>query len=255
MSTLKDKVVAITGAASGIGRAVAHESALHGASLALADIQGPALKQVAQDLRSQGAQVTATVVDVVDSDCVDDWIRSTVDTYGRLDGAVNMAGIEGDDKIFRNFTDTENSTWDKIIQVNLTGMFYCLRAQLRVMKQGAAIVNAASTAALSGRAGVMAYSVSKHGVLGLTRCAARESGSRGIRVNAVAPGPVQTPLMDRILQEAGKKDIPAMEMHRSLAIPRLGTPEELAKTFVFLLSDDSSWTTGSVYTVDGGAMC
>lgn len=187
MSSLKDKVIAITGAASGIGRAVAQECAGRGANLALADVQEEALEQAAEELRAQGAKVIATVVDVADSECVDTWIQATVDHYGQLDGAANMAGIEGDGKVFRSFTDTENATWDKILAVNLTGVFYCMRAQLRVMKQGAAIVNAASTAALSGRAGVMAYSVSKHGVLGLTRCAAKENGSRGIRVNAVAP--------------------------------------------------------------------
>jgi NAD(P)-dependent dehydrogenase (short-subunit alcohol dehydrogenase family) len=187
MSSFKLKVIAVTGAASGIGRAVARECASRGARLALADVQEKPLKELVEELKSQGAEATMAIVDVSNSESVDKWIDSTVDFYGRLDGAANIAGIEGDQKVFCSISDLKNSSWDKVINVNLTGVFYCLRAQLRAMKHGGAIVNAASIAALRGRAGISAYSVSKAGVVGLTRSAAAESGVRGIRVNAVAP--------------------------------------------------------------------
>ena len=187
MSSLKNKVIAVTGAASGIGCAIACECASRGARLAIADIQQRPLEELAKELKSQGTEVTVTILDVSDSNSVDDWIHATVEHYGRLDGAANIAGIEGDNKVFCNITELGNSAWGKIMGVNLNGVFYCLRAQLRVMKQGGAIVNAASIAGLRGRAGISAYSVSKHGVIGLTRCAAAEAGAQGIRVNAVAP--------------------------------------------------------------------
>ncbi|KPI38083.1 Levodione [Cyphellophora attinorum] len=187
MSSLKHKVIAVTGAASGIGRAIARECAARGARLAIADVQQQPLKELAKELEAQGTAVTVTILDVSNSDSVDDWINGTVEYYGHLDGAANIAGIEGDSKVFCTIAELGNPAWDKVMGVNLNGVFYCLRAQLRVMKKGGSIVNAASIAGLRGRAGISAYSVSKHGVIGLTRCAAAEAGSQGVRVNAVAP--------------------------------------------------------------------
>jgi NAD(P)-dependent dehydrogenase (short-subunit alcohol dehydrogenase family) len=189
MSSLKDKVIAITGAASGIGLATAKHLASLGAKLAVSDIQQEALDKAVSSLKSSGADVVGTKVNVAKDSEVDDWIAATLKHFGRLDGAANIAGVEGTGKrgVFTNFVDMQNEEWDFIISVNLTGLMYCLRAELRVMEKGAAIVNAASIAGLMGRPGIGAYAVSKHGVVGMTRTAAKEVGSKGVRVNGVAP--------------------------------------------------------------------
>lgn len=128
-------------------------------------------------------------VDVTDSNQVDSWISEIVEHFGRIDGAANIAGVVGQPggKVFANITEITNEHWDSIIGINLTGLFYCLRAQLRTMHAGASIVNVASMAGVMGRPGIAAYSSSKHGVVGLTKTAAQEVGERGIRVNALAP--------------------------------------------------------------------
>lgn len=189
MSSLKDKVIAISGAASGIGRATALECARRGASLALSDKDETGLTETLGQLHAQGVNAIITKVDVTDSDEVDSWISSVVEHFGRIDGAANIAGVVGQPggRVFANITEITNEHWDAIIGINLTGLFYCLRAQLRTMHAGASIVNVASMAGIMGRPGIAAYSSSKHGVVGLTKTAAKEVGERGIRVNALAP--------------------------------------------------------------------
>lgn len=189
MATLQGKVIAITGGASGIGLATAVECASRGASLALCDINQAAIDKAVATIRSISTEVIGNRVDVTRSDDVDTWIANVVDHFGRLDGAVNAAGIIAgpDSGVFFNIIDTTNEHWDRILGVNLTGLFYCLRAQLRVMQSGASIVNLASVAGVLGRPRLGAYSTSKHGVIGLSRTAAKEVGERGIRVNALAP--------------------------------------------------------------------
>ena len=190
MSSFEGKVVCITGAGSGIGLATAKLLASRGAKLALAEIQDATLQKAVSEIKAAtpGAEVVGTVVDVSKHESVDSWIAKTVKHFGRLDGAANVAGVEGKNSVFADFVDMKNEEWDFIISVNLTGVMYCLRAELRVMEQGAAIVNVASIAGLMGRPGIGAYSASKHGVVGMTRGAAKENGKRGIRVNGVAPG-------------------------------------------------------------------
>jgi NAD(P)-dependent dehydrogenase (short-subunit alcohol dehydrogenase family) len=188
MGSLKDKVIAITGAASGIGLETARVCAERGARLALSDVQPDALKRSIAELKAAfpTAEIIGTGVDISDHNSVNSWIAATVEHFGRLDGAANIAGMGGQ-KVFCNVEDEENENWDAIIRVNLTGTFYCVRAQLGVMKRGASIVNCASTTAFMGRPGIGAYSVSKHGIVGLTKAVAKEVGGKGIRVNAVAP--------------------------------------------------------------------
>lgn len=189
MAQLQGKVIAITGAGSGIGRATALECAARGASLALSDINQSTLDETVEHVKTHSVGVMGTLVDVSKSESVDSWTAEIIKHYGRLDGAANVAGVEGKPggKIFDNIVDITDDNWDFILQVNLTGLFYCVRAQLRVMEAGASILNVASMAGLMGRPGIGAYSTSKHGAIGLTRTAAKEVGERGIRVNALAP--------------------------------------------------------------------
>lgn len=189
MSQLQGKVIAITGAGSGIGAATAREAAARGASLSLCDINEKGLNQVVEELKGKGVKVISQRVDVSSSENVDSWIADTVKHFGKLDGAANIAGVEGPPgkPPFCNIVDISNDHWDFIMGINLTGLFYCLRAELRVMEKGAAVLNVASMAGLMGRPGIAAYSTSKHGVVGLSRTAAKEVGERGIRVNALAP--------------------------------------------------------------------
>lgn len=188
MVNLEGKVICITGAASGIAFAVARLAAQSGARLAICDNQKEQLDQAVSTLRSAtDTEVVGTVVDVTSDEQVRRWIDATVEHFGRLDGAANFAGVERKHGAFTPIADLSNEEWDWVLSVNLTGLMYCLRAQLKVMGSGSSIVNASSIAGLQGKAGLAPYSVSKHGVVGLSRTAAKENGSRGIRVNAVAP--------------------------------------------------------------------
>ncbi len=189
MATLQGKVITICGAGSGIGAATARIAAQRGASLSLCDINQEALDRTIKELKEAGANVIGTRVDISQSDSVDAWIADTVRHFGKLDGAANVAGVESQPggKVFDDIVDTSNEKWDWILKVNVNGMFYCLRAQLRVMQTGASIVNVSSMSGVIGWPGVCAYSASKHAVVGLTRTAAKEVGPKGIRVNAIAP--------------------------------------------------------------------
>lgn len=193
MTGLQGKVIAVTGAASGIGLAVARLAAAQGAVLALADIQEEPLQKVVEELQASGARVSRSIVNVTSTEMVDDWTRSIIIEYGRLDGAANLAGVEGAARAegsggkgpaLKDLTDEE---WSLVMSVNLTGLMRCVRAQIRVMGAGSSIVNASSVLGLTGRDYMLAYSVSKHGVIGLTKSVAKEVGIHGIRVNAIAP--------------------------------------------------------------------
>lgn len=187
MATLEGKVICITGAASGIGLELAKLATRRGARLALCDIQKELLETAVTDLKSLGADVIGTVVDVTSDQQVDSWIALTMKHFGKLDGAANFAGIERQHGTFTQISELTNREWDMVLSVNLTGVMYCIRAQLKVMKRGASIVNVSSIAGLRGKEGIAPYSTTKHAVIGLSRTAARESGPNGIRVNIIAP--------------------------------------------------------------------
>ena len=185
---LAGKVIAITGAASGIGLATAHLLASRGATLSLADLQEAALSQTASKiLETYKTHVHTFVLDVRSREAVDSWIVGTVEKFGRLDGAANLAGVIGKSIGLNGIADTDEDEWSFIIAVNLTGVMHCMRAQMKVIADGGSIVNAASIAGLTGRPNNGAYAASKHGVIGLTRSAAKEIGIKGVRVNSIAP--------------------------------------------------------------------
>ena len=252
MSALLDgKVAIITGAGSGIGRAAARVFARERARLVLADwIEqgGNETLRVVQDLNAQAVFIKT---DVSSADDVKALVAKAVAQFGRLDCAFNNAGIEGASAITHECT-LEN--WNKVIAVDLTGVWLCMRAELEQMvKQGhgGAIVNTSSGAGLAGVRGMPAYVAAKHGVAGLTKAAAVEYGRQGIRVNAVCPGPIRTPMMARLL---GDRPQAEERFARGGPLKRLGEAEEIAETVAWLCSDRASYVTGVPMPVDGGFM-
>lgn len=245
---LKNKVAFITGASSGIGRATARAFAAEGASVVLADVlkeEGLALEN---ELRALGAAATFVECNVAVRASVEAAIQATIETYGRLDIAFNNAGIEGESGSTMQCTE-EN--WDRVIAVNLKGVWLCMKYELEHMiKQGGGvIVNCSSIAGLVGSAGLPAYVASKHGVVGLTKSAALEFAKTNIRINAVCPGAVRTPMIDRVIR--GDANISASILANQ-PIGRLGEPEEIADVTLWLCSPRASFVTGAAVAADGG---
>lgn len=183
------RTVAITGGASGIGFATAHLLASRGANLSLADLREDGLNKAKDSIVSKYPERTVLTcpLDVRNYEQVEQWIADTTKHFGKLDGAANLAGVVPKAAGVGEIVDQDFDEWDLVIGVNLTGVMHCLRAELRVMSQGGAVVNASSIAGVTGRAKNAAYTASKHGVLGLTRAAAKEVGIKGVRVNAICP--------------------------------------------------------------------
>ncbi|KAI0153360.1 3-oxoacyl-reductase [Pestalotiopsis sp. NC0098] len=250
------KVIALTGAASGIGLATAHILASRGAQLSLADVQEEALQKAKADIeqRHPGAEVMTAAVDVRRHEQVDAWTAATVERFGRLDGAANLAGVIPPSIGLAPLARQDLAEWDFVMGVNSTGVMHCLRAQLAAMADGGSVVNASSIAGTTGRANNASYSASKHAVLGLTRAAAKEVGVRGIRVNAICPGTIETPMLKKSRDIAGGTvgDHPDMA---NVALKRIGRPGEVANLVVFLLSDESTYISGADISVDGGWRC
>lgn len=244
---LMGKIALITGGASGIGRATALLFAKEGAKVVVSDIDVSGGERTVRDIVANGSEALFIKADVSQEADVDRLVSATVERFGRLDCAFNNAGIEGSTATTANCS---NETWTRTLAVNLTGVWMCMRAEIRQMlRQGSgAIVNTASVAGLAGFAGLPAYVASKHGVVGLTRCAALEYAKNGIRINAVCPGVIQTPMIERLIQEQrGAENLIAME-----PVGRLGTPEEIADAVAWLCSDGASFVVGLPLPVDGG---
>jgi 3-oxoacyl-[acyl-carrier protein] reductase len=244
---LKGKVALITGGAQGIGRAIAKELALAGADLALADVNFQRVQETAAALAAEtGRQTLAMKMDVSSPADVEDGVKKTVEKYNRLDILINNAGVTRDGLIMR----MKEEDWDLVIAINLKGTFNCIKAVTGVMlKQRAGrIVNISSVVGLMGNAGQANYSASKAGVIGLTKTVARELASRGITVNAVAPGFIKTSMTEALSEKA--------RQHLQSLIPlgRLGEPEDVAKAVAFFASDEAAYITGQVLPVDGGML-
>ncbi|KAM5350983.1 hypothetical protein ACJ41O_003706 [Fusarium nematophilum] len=246
------KVIAVTGAGSGIGRATAIYLGHRGASLTLSDVNKTAVEKVAADIEADrpGVKIIASVVDVSNADQVKTWIDQAIGAFGRLDGAANIAGTGGPPGQGDLATQSDD-VWRQILDINLSGVMYSMREELRVLSEGGAIVNASSVLGLRGApfAGGSPYVASKHGVLGLTRTAAKEYGHKNIRINCVNPGAIDTPMM----QPQDGEENPMTGIHPP--IDRMGTPEEVAQLIGFLLGDESRYITGTSVVIDGGLIC
>ena len=245
---LDGKVALITGAGSGIGRASALAFAREGAKVAVADIVVEGGEETVRMVKAAGGEAFFIKVDVANAADVEAMVNAVVDTYGRIDCAYNNAGIEGR---LASTDEYPEDMFDKVIDINLTGVWLCMKYELpQMLKQGGgAIVNTASGAGLIGVAGMSAYVASKHGVVGLTKTAALEYAKSGIRVNAVCPGLIQTPMVERITAEQPQlgEALVAAE-----PVGRTGKPEEIAESVVWLSSDAASFVTGHAMSVDGG---
>jgi NAD(P)-dependent dehydrogenase (short-subunit alcohol dehydrogenase family) len=230
---LAGKIALVTGGASGIGAATVALLRDRGATVVAADL-------------ASGDGVTP--LDVTDEGAVDALVAAIVADHGRLDLAANVAGTSG---TYAELADSTTAGWRQTMAVNLDGVYFCLRAELRAMRAGGggSIVNVASAAGRMGVPGLAAYSASKHGVIGLTKTAAIEEARRGIRVNAVLPGSVRTPMLEAF---SGSDPAVLEQMGKRSPMGRLGEPPEIAESIVWLLSDASGYVTGNCLAPDGG---
>lgn len=244
------RVAVVTGAGSGIGRASALAFAAAGASVTVADIDETSANETAAMISSSGGRSLPIRVDVTSPEDTERMVAATIDRFGRLDFALNNAGIvEGSvDKA----ADLSIERWRRVIDVNLTGVWLCMRAEIPAMLSGGggAIVNTASVAGLTGMGGSSAYVASKHGVVGLTRSAALDYARSGIRINAVCPAAIRTPMLEASIATNPGNEAYFLDFE---PVGRFGDPAEVAAAVLWLCSDASSFTTGHAFPVDGGA--
>lgn len=245
-SGVLDRVAVVTGAGSGIGRACAALLGRRGAQVAVLDIDEAAAQQVAAAITADGGRARPYAVDVTDAAAVDAVFAAVTDELGPLRVLVNNAGVAVP---MVPLADLGDAAWRHVMSVNLDGLFFCLRAALRIMRHGGAgsVINMSSVLGAVGRHESAAYVASKHAVVGLTRGAAIDHGPDGIRVNAVGPGFIRTPLLESRHTEQGLAELAA-----TWPLRRVGLPEEIAEMVVWLAGDASSYVTGAYLPVDGG---
>ncbi|KAK7540815.1 uncharacterized protein J3D65DRAFT_616600 [Phyllosticta citribraziliensis] len=243
---MEGKVVAITGGAQGIGFETAKTLVSRGARVSIGDIDKAELEKAEEYFKSigKGGDTFFQRLDITNRQNVDHWMDNTVQWAGKLDAAVNSAGRNCSESGAPKIEDTSDERWDTLLHTNLSGTFYSLRAELRNIKDGGSIVCLSSVQGRLGFPTSAAYSAAKHGVIGLVRSAAKENGARNVRVNAVAPGAIDT----RMVQLEHKNEI-------QTPIKRIGTPQEVAGLIAYLLSDEAGFITGATYSIDGGWAC
>jgi NAD(P)-dependent dehydrogenase (short-subunit alcohol dehydrogenase family) len=247
--SFENQVALVTGAASGLGLATARAFAESGASVVLADWNEKAVRSAVDELAAKGHKVLAVRCDVSDDAQIEAMVEQTVATFGRLDAAYNNAGVQN---VVAETADAPRDDFDRVTAINLRGVWSCMKFELRQMrKQGSgAIVNCSSIGGLVGAPGRGIYHAAKHGVIGLTRSAALEYAAKGIRINAVCPGIIHTPMVDQMMA-AGQTDA-LNALLKDVPIGRLGRPEEIADAVLWLCSPAASLVVGHSLVVDGG---
>lgn len=246
---LKEKVAIVTGAATGIGRATAVALAQEGANVAIADVNEEELRKTLTLVKDEGVEGLQLKTDISQPQQVKKMVEETMDAFGRLDIACNNAGIEGTMKLTADYTVEE---WDRVLNINLKGQWLCMKYEIPAMLEtgGGSIINMSSILGEVGYAQAAAYTASKHGLVGLTKAAALEYGKEHIRINAICPAFIETPMLERAgitTDEEARKATIALH-----PIGRLGKAREIADAVVWLASDHSSFVTGHTLLVDGG---
>ncbi|KAM4055509.1 enoyl-(Acyl carrier protein) reductase [Hirsutella rhossiliensis] len=244
------KIFAVTGGASGIGLATVKLLWSRGAALAVSDVNETtleALEYLGGTAIGEYQTLSTTVVDVTKASQVEAWVASILKQHGKLDGAANVAGMSDSGGLLAEKSDYD---FDFSVNLNLRGVFNCMRAELNSMCDGASIVNVSSAAGIRGMVGFSLYSAAKHGVNGLTKCAAKEYGPMGIRINAVCPGITHTPALDTpVAKPVVRSQVEATPLGR------WAEPEEVASVIGFLLSDEATHVSGAIIPIDGGTFC
>ena len=250
MSDFTGKAMLVTGGSGGMGRAIAIAFAAAGASVTVADIVVAGGEDTVDLVRKAGGTAQFVHTDVADGDSVAAMVAAAVSAYGRLDAAVNAAAIEGESG---PLAEVDDAVFDKLIAVNLRSVFLCMKHEIKAMLAGGtggAIVNIASTNSFRPQPHQAAYTATKHGVIGLTKAAAIDYAPLGIRVNAICPGAIDTPMLRNAIERRGGDEADVVK--RLSLVGRFGQPSEIAKAALWLCSDDSSFTVGHALAVDGG---
>jgi NAD(P)-dependent dehydrogenase (short-subunit alcohol dehydrogenase family) len=249
--SFEGQVALVTGAASGLGLATAKAFAASGASVVLADWNEKEVRAAAQGLADKGHKTTLTIRCDVSNDAeVEAMVKQTVAKFGRLDAAYNNAGVQN---VLAETADSPREDYDRIMAINLRGVWSCMKFELQQMREqgSGAIVNCSSLGGLIGGAQRGTYHAAKHGVIGFTKSAALEYATRGIRVNDVCPGMIQTPMSDKMIAEGQGEELNAM-LEKFVPMKRMGRAEEIADAVLWLCSSAASYVTGQSISVDGG---